>query len=206
MNTQPDAFINLQELSRSFIIDLKYATTDNFTGQIVPGYLNQKALLTLPAANALMSAQKELLKRDLAIKVYDAYRPVKAVKAFEMWAKSTSEDAELKKRFYPKYQRPELLELGFIALRSSHSRGSAIDVGLVNLKLNQELDMGSEFDFFDEISSNFHPLLSKEQRENRQILKESMELSGFKNYSAEWWHFSFRPEPYPETYFDFDII
>jgi len=165
----------------------------------------KKALLARLPAEALCEVQKEALKKGLSLKIFDGYRPVKAVQFFQEWAKRSEDNLNLKKLYYPTFTRLELFEKGFIAKQSSHSRGSAVDLTLIELKTGRDLDMGSGFDFFDVISHTETNLVTEKQKNNRMMLKELMESRGFKNFHQEWWHFSFRPEPYPEQYFDFDV-
>jgi D-alanyl-D-alanine dipeptidase len=199
-------FYLLTDICRDLIIQMNYYSTENFTGEIVPGYQAKKAYMAKVAALHLAKVQEMALSRGLSLKIFDSYRPVKAVQFFQDWAQRLETNPELKKRFYPKFERQELLEKGFIAKHSSHSRGCATDLTLVDLKTGKDLDMGSEFDCFDEISHTQSILVTSEQMANRRLLLELMESQGFKNFHQEWWHFSFRPEPFPNQYFDFDIV
>ena len=203
-NPNPD-FISLAEFCPDIKIQASYSTPDNFTGEVVRGYKAKKAFLARLPAEALCSVQKEALKRGLSLKIFDGYRPVKAVQFFQEWAKRSEDNLDLKKLYYPTFTRLELFEKGFIAKQSSHSRGSAVDLTLVELKTGRDLDMGSGFDFFDVISHTETSLVTEKQKNNRMMLKELMESRGFKNFHQEWWHFSFKPEPYPEQYFNFDV-
>lgn len=200
----PD-FISLGELCPEMKIQASYSSSNNFTGEIVRGYKAKKAYLAKAPAEALCKAQKEAVKRGLTLKIFDGYRPVKAVKFFQEWAKLPETNPEVKKLYYPKFTRLELFEQGYIASQSSHSRGSAVDLTLAEIQTGKDLDMGSGFDFFDSISHTDSKLVTEEQRRNRMLLKELMESQGFKNFSQEWWHYSFRPEPFPEQSFDFDV-
>jgi D-alanyl-D-alanine dipeptidase len=130
---------------------------------------------------------------------------VKAVSFFQAWAQKPETNAEIKEHYYPGFTRLQLFEQGYIAKQSSHSRGSAVDLTLVEMESGRSLDMGSAFDYFDDLSNTDSPKVTDEQKKNRMILKELMEGKGFKNFSQEWWHYSFRPEPYPDQYFDFDV-
>lgn len=199
-------FISLSDVCRNIIIEASYATTNNFTGKVVPGYNARKAYMGKAPAEALARVQEKALARNLSLKVFDGYRPVKAVKSFQNWAQRPEDNLELKNRFYPKFNRLDLFEQGFIAKQSSHSRGCATDLTLVDLNTGLELDMGSEFDYFDETSHTESKLISADQMKNRMLLKELMESEGFRNFYQEWWHFSFRPEPFPDQFFDFDVV
>jgi D-alanyl-D-alanine dipeptidase len=200
----PD-FISLEEACSGIKIEASYSKPSNFTGSIVAGYRSAKAYIHKSPAKALCEVQVEAEKNRLGLKIFDAYRPVKAVKYFLDWANKPEDNLTLKELYYPKFSRLDLFEKGFIAKQSSHSRGSAVDLTLVDLETGIDLDMGSGFDFFDEISHTESPFISEKQQSNRLLLKSLMESKGFKNFSQEWWHYSFRPEPYPESYFDFDV-
>jgi D-alanyl-D-alanine dipeptidase len=204
MNKHPD-FISLEDVCRDLIVQMDYSTPDNFTGGVVPGYKAKKAFLAKEPAMALAKVQEKTLAQGYSLKIFDAFRPVKAVQYFQDWAKLPETNPDFKKRFYPNFNRLELFEQGFIAKQSSHSRGCATDLTLVDLKTGKELDMGSEFDYFHELSHTDSPLINDIQRTNRVLLKELMESEGFRNFYQEWWHFSFRPEPFPGVYFDFDV-
>jgi D-alanyl-D-alanine dipeptidase len=200
----PD-FVSLSELCPGIRIEASYSTRENFTGEIVPGYKKKIALMASSPATKLCEVQKEASKVGLGLHIFDAYRPVKAVQFFQTWAKREENNPKLKEVFYPRYSRESLFERGFIAKESSHSRGSAVDLSLYQLKSGELLDMGSRFDFFDEISNTASLKVSEEAKKNRRLLKELMEKGGFKNFEQEWWHYSFKPEPYPNDAFDFDV-
>jgi zinc D-Ala-D-Ala dipeptidase len=200
----PD-FVSLSEICPDIIVQASYSSAHNFTGEIVAGYKAQKAFLAKAPAAALCEVQKAALTNGFSLKIFDGYRPVKAVEFFQLWAKKPEENPELKELYYPKFTRRELFENGYISKRSSHSRGSAVDLTLVDIKSGKDLDMGSGFDYFDDISHTDSTIVTAVQRKNRMRLKELMEEKGFKNYSQEWWHFSFRNEPFPDRSFDFDI-
>ncbi len=205
MSTIPSFFISVTKLAPSIQLKMDYATTENFTGEIVRGYKAKKAYLALSAAKALKLAQDQALKQGLCLKIFDAYRPVKAVTFFQEWAKREENNLAVKERFYPTLTRHEIIQGGYIALRSSHSRGCAVDLTLVQLHDGSDLDMGSGFDFFDDLSHTESPKATTEQLRNRMKLKQIMEGAGFKNFYQEWWHYSFKPEPHPDEYFDFDV-
>jgi len=205
MASIPSGFVSLNELCPSMIIGMSYSTPDNFTGEVVAGYKAKTAYLAKIPAEALCLVQGEAMKKGFVLKIFDSYRPVKAVSFFQSWAKKSETNPKIKELYYPKFTRLELFEQGYIAKQSSHSRGSAVDLTLVNLKTQHALDMGSAFDYFDDLSNTDSPKVTAEQKKNRMILKELMEGRGFKNFSQEWWHYSYRPEPYPEQYFDFDV-
>ncbi|HXH30362.1 MAG TPA: M15 family metallopeptidase [Bacteriovoracaceae bacterium] len=200
----PD-FVSLRETCPGIILQMDYATKDNFTGSVVTGYLRAEALMAKVPAKALCRVQKSAKKLGVALKIFDSFRPVKAVKFFQAWAQKPEDDQARKALYYPTFTRRQLFEQGFIANKSSHSRGGAVDLTLVDLESGKELDMGSAFDFFDDLSNTESPRIGPQQLANRMLLKKLMEKEGFRNFSQEWWHYSFKPEPFPETYFDFDV-
>jgi zinc D-Ala-D-Ala dipeptidase len=199
-------FTSLRQNCPGIILQMDYATTENFTGSVVDGYLAKEAYLANEPASALCAVQKEALAKGFCLKIFDSYRPVKAVSFFQKWARLPEENFHLKETYYPKFTRLELFERGFIAKRSSHSRGSAVDLTLFDLRTNTDVDMGGRFDYFDEVSSTESSRVGAEQLKNRRFLKQLMEKHGFKNFSQEWWHYSFKSEPFPGEYFDFDVI
>ncbi len=203
-NIHPD-FVSLAEVCPGIKVQASYSSAQNFTGEIVAGYKAQKAYMAKGPAAVLCQVQKAALARGLSLKIFDGYRPVKAVSFFQDWAKKPETNPELKVLYYPEFTRLQLFEQGYIAKQSSHSRGSAVDLTLYNVETGRDLDMGSGFDYFDDISNTDSNRISVDQRKNRMLLKELMESRGFKNFSQEWWHFSFKPEPFPEQSFDFDV-
>lgn len=198
-------FVSLSEVCPGIKIQASYSSAQNFTGEIVAGYKAQKAYMAKAPAEVLCQVQKAALSRGLSLKIFDGYRPVKAVSFFQEWAKRAETNPELKILYYPTFTRLELFEKGFIAKQSSHSRGSAVDLTLFDVETGRDLDMGSGFDYFDDISNTNSNRITAIQKANRMMLKDLMESKGFKNFSQEWWHFSFRPEPYPDQSFDFDV-
>jgi zinc D-Ala-D-Ala dipeptidase len=198
-------FVSLSEVCPSLIIRADYAGADNFTGTVLPGYRARKALMARTAAKALCQVQQEAMKQGLTLLIFDGYRPAKAVAFFQHWAQGPEDNPSLKEMYYPKFSRQQLFEKGYIAKRSSHSRGSAVDLTLAEINTGEELDMGTRFDYFDDLSHTNSSQVSSLQRKHRLLLKSLMEVRGFKNFDQEWWHFSYRPEPHPQQYFDFDI-
>ena len=198
-------FVSLSEFCPGIKIQASYSSAQNFTGEIVAGYEAQKVYMAKGPAEVLCRVQKAALARGLSIKIFDGYRPMKAVSFFQEWAKRPETNPELKVLYYPTFSRIELFEKGFIAKQSSHSRGSAVDLTLFSIETGRDIDMGSGFDFFDDISNTDSNRITALQKKNRMILKDLMESKGFKNFSQEWWHFSFCPESYPDQSFDFDF-
>jgi D-alanyl-D-alanine dipeptidase len=204
-NPIPDGFVSLEESVPSLLIELRYSTTDNFVGEIIDGYRNPKIVLTLETVNALNKVQNELNKQDIGLKIFDGYRPQKAVNHFIRWAKKLN-DTLKKEKYYPMVRKDKLFEEGYVAERSGHSRGSTVDVTLIRidtLNYGQELDMGSEWDYFGVKSWTNYDSISSLQKENRRLLQDVMIKFGFKPYSKEWWHFTLENEPFSKTYFDF---
>lgn len=200
----PDNFVHLREVAPDIVEDVRYHGSDNFVGGPVPGYDAPRLILTLEAALALQRAQAELAYAGLALKVFDAYRPQRAVDFFGRWADDTA-DVRMQQRFYPQVQKHELFALGYLVRQSSHSRGSTVDLTLIDAVSGQELDMGTEFDFFDLASWPSSTLVSAGQRTNRLLLRSVMTTAGFRGVEEEWWHFTLVDEPWPSRYFDFVI-
>ena len=200
-NNLEDGFVYLKDIDDSIIVDLKYYSSENFTGQLVEGYHSNTAILTNEAASALSNAQDDFNKLGYSLILYDAYRPQRAVDFFVQWSKNLN-DTINKRIYYPNIKKSELFKLGYIAYKSGHSRGSTVDVSLVEISTNNELDMGTIFDYFGIESHTFFNDISETQKSNRLILYEIMSNNGFKNYSKEWWHFTLKNEPY-QKYFDF---
>ncbi|CAG7592149.1 D-Ala-D-Ala dipeptidase [Hyalomma marginatum] len=204
-NNLPTGFVYLADIAPDIIQDVKYATKDNFIGNIVSGYEKATIILTKEAAEALL--QTALKQHGFGLKVFDGYRPVTAVKSFKEWALSTDEDPEIKARFYPNINKNELLN-GYISAKSTHSRGSTVDSTIIDLALGKELDMGTEFDFQDPKANTDFADLPEEVKKNRELLRIAMEAYGFEGYKWEWWHFKLADElfsRYPEDHFDFPV-
>lgn len=200
--SKPDSFVYLNEIEPSIKMDLRYFSNDNFIGKPIDGYEKSVIIVTKETAIALQKVQKELQKKGLGLKIFDAYRPQRAVNHFVRWAKVLN-DTLMKSTYYPDVPKSELFKQGYIASKSGHSRGSTVDLTLVDIKTGKELDMGSGYDFFGVQSHPFYKNLNKEQRKNRMLLRREMLKNGFKPYENEWWHFTLRIEPFPNQYFDF---
>jgi D-alanyl-D-alanine dipeptidase len=166
-------FVLLSEVIPDAILEVRYYSTYNFVGDRIEGYEEPLALLTREAAVALREVSDELMEKGYRLKIYDAYRPAAAVKQFILWG-IEDQDTRMKPFFYPDLQKQELFKKGYIARRSSHSRGSTIDLTLLDMKTGKELDMGSPFDFFGEISHPDFRGITEEQYENRMILQKVM--------------------------------
>jgi zinc D-Ala-D-Ala dipeptidase len=200
---RPAEFVRLSDADPSVRHEIRYFGSDNFVGSPIDGYTKPSCWLTQPAAHALSAVQKALVKEGLSLKVFDCYRPQRAVDHFVRWAKDLS-DLKQKARYFPKVEKSRLFADGYIASRSGHSRGSTLDLTLVDKK-GRELDMGTPYDFFDPASHTLHPSVTGRARANRLRLVEAMKAAGFRNYEKEWWHYTLEPELFPETQFDFPI-
>ena len=202
--TDPSGFVVLSDFVPSIVQEIRYHSTYNFIGDRIDGYEEPVALLTIEAARALKNAASELMVKGFRIKVFDAYRPATAVRHFILWGIEDT-DIRMKPYFYPDLAKQELFSRGYIAKQSSHSRGSALDLTLIDMASGKELDMGSPFDFFGEISHPDYKGITGEQYENRMLLRNCMLRNGFAPLDCEWWHFMLADEPYPDTYFDFPV-
>ena len=200
----PSGFVLLADYVPHIVQEIRYYSTYNFIGERIDGYEEPCALLTIEAARALKAAGSELLVQGYRLKVFDAYRPACAVKHFVLWG-IEDQDVRMKPYFYPDLEKQELFARGYIAKQSSHSRGSAVDVTLLDMKTGKELDMGSPFDLFSEVSHPDYRGITQDQYENRMLLQKVMVRSGFQPIDCEWWHFSLKDEPYPDTYFAFPV-
>jgi D-alanyl-D-alanine dipeptidase len=203
-NTLPQGFVSVSEVVPDLLLDIRYYSTYNFVGVRVDGYRAPVAILTDKAANALKKVNDELKAQGYLLKIFDAYRPQKAVDHFVRWAKALN-DTLYKRAFYPDIDKSVLFALGYISSKSGHSRGSVVDLTLVDILTGKELDMGTPFDFFGPKSGHGTNLITKEQTANRELLKNAMLRHGFKMYQEEWWHYTLNNEPYPDTYFNFDV-
>ena len=201
---KPADFICLEDVIPGIVIDARYAGSNNFIGRPVPGYPTSRLVLTHSATQALVRVQNSLAKKGLALKIFDAYRPQCAVDYFIEWA-ADSLDLLKKDDYYPHLDKSEIIPLGYIAARSSHTRGSTVDLTLVDTTSGEDVDMGSDFDFFDPVSSPSSKEVNAEQRHNRLFLQQEMFDHGFQPLEQEWWHFTLADEPYPETYFNFPV-
>jgi len=200
----PKGFVYVKDIIPNIEVELRYCTDYNFVGKVIDGYEENKAILTVDAVNSLKKAQAELNKQNLSLKIYDSYRPQRAVNHFVRWAKDVN-DTVMKAVFYPKVKKKNLFKAGYIASKSRHSSGSTVDITIVDMETGKELDMGSPYDFFGSESWIKNSSLNRVQRKNRSLLQKVMKNSGFRNYLQEWWHFTLREEPYRNQYFDFVV-
>ncbi len=202
---EENGFVLVTDVIPEAILEIRYYSSFNFVGERIDGYEEPVAFLTKEAADALKKVSDDLMEQGYRIKIYDAYRPQTAVSHFKTWAADT-DDVRMKEYFYPELDKSVLFKKGYIASRSGHSRGSTVDLTLVDMKTGTEADMGGPYDFFGQISHpGYTETLTDEQIANRYILRDAMQEHGFDGISTEWWHFELENEPYPDTYFDFPI-
>ncbi len=228
LTERPGDIVELANLAPEIARDMRYATANNFIGRPIPGYLAPKCLLTETAATALKAVQMELNALGYRLRVFDCYRPQQAVDAFVSWAEDL-EDQAMKARFYPRVDKQHLFRDGYIAAKSSHSRGSTVDLTIARIDAPEPpaldpnaplvsceapanrrapdggVDMGTGFDCFSPLSHTLNPAIDGEARPYRLLLKTIMDRHGFENLAEEWWHFTLRDEPYPQHYFDFPV-
>ncbi len=193
-----DYFMPVKQILSSAQFNMRYFSHDNFLGRPVKGYTSPICYLSNEAAFSLKKVEEALNKVHLRLLIFDCYRPQRAVDDFVLWAKDIN-DTKMKASYYPNVKKKDLFKEGYIAARSGHSRGSTIDLTI------EGFDMGTPFDFFDPSSHTISPTITYEQQQNRLYLKKVMERNGFKNYAAEWWHYSLKDEPFKKHYFDFEI-
>ena len=204
-NTIPDNFIKVTKVIPDLNVELRYYSDYNFVGDTIEGYNSNTLYLTKASAAKLKLVQDDLQRQNLCLKVYDGYRPQRAVNHFVRWARQIN-DTLKKSEFYPEVNKRHLFKEGYIASKSGHSRGSTVDLTITHRETGIPLDMGSPYDFFGEQSWVDYPSISEKQKKNRQLLEAVMTKYGFRNYPKEWWHFTLRDEPYPGTFFDFEIV
>lgn len=224
----PRGFVDVKSVIPDLVVEMRYTTPHNFVGRVIPGYKAQRCLLTRPAAKGLQCVADDLRARGFVLKVYDCYRPQRAVNAFVTWGRDLR-DQKMKSQFYPEVDKRSLFYENYIASRSGHSRGSTLDLTIVPFAAKDtpfdpsgtdvracdskagprtddgSADMGTGFDCFSTLSHTLTTRVSDKQRENRTLLRNAMRGCGFYNNPSEWWHYTFRGEPYPGTYFDFPV-
>lgn len=200
----PKGFSYIKDIAPSIQKELRYCHHNNFVGIPIEGYEFDVLITSTATAKALKKVQKELIQKGYSLKIFDAYRPQRAVDHFVRWARSIN-DTVMKSKFYPEIKKTSLFKLGYIASKSGHSRGSSVDLTIIEIKTEEELDMGSTYDFFGTSSHISHQKLTKKQKKNRALLQKVMAKYNFRPYKNEWWHFTLRNEPFPKTYFNFPI-
>ena len=197
-------FVLLSDYVPGIVQEIRYYSTYNFVGDRIDGYEEPVAILSKEAARALKGVANEANAMGYRLKIFDAYRPARAVRHFVFWG---IEDLDLRMKpfFYPQLEKQVLFQRGYIAKESSHSRVSTVDLTLLDMGTGKEVDMGSPFDLFDPISHPDCREVTDEQYDNRMLLQNLMVRSGFEPIDCEWWHFTLKDEPFPETYFDFPV-
>lgn len=222
----PEEFVDLKDVNSSIYVEMRYFSDWNFTGQVVPGYKSNRCLLVKEAAEALSKVQARLQKSGYALLVFDCYRPQRAVTSFVTWTKNR-DDQKMKTFFYPDEPKTKLVARGYIDSLSGHSRGGTVDLTVVksslvkdgtsfheekvdcripkNIEATGQLNMGTSYDCFSVLANTANPEISKEAKANRQLLKSTMEKFGFKNFEKEWWHYTFKNEPFKDRAFDFEV-
>lgn len=206
-------FVLVSDVIPDVILEIRYHSTFNFIGDRIPGYDEPIAVLTRAAADSLKAVSDDLLKQGYRLKIYDAYRPQCAVDYFMAWAKDVSDD-RMREFFYPELDKAVIVPRGYVAEKSSHTRGSTVDLTLFDMESQRDVDMGCTFDYFGRASHpdvqpgeiiGAYPPINEIQYSNRMILQEAMVRHGFNIYDCEWWHFTLADEPYPDTYFQFPL-
>jgi zinc D-Ala-D-Ala dipeptidase len=200
----PGGFVYLRDIDPTIIQDIRYAGSNNFVGRPLAGYQAAECVVKREVAMALRRIQDLLAPQKLSLKMFDCYRPQRAVAQFVRWAQRI-DDLKRKREFYPDLDKRDLFKEGYIAERSGHSRGSPVDATLVRRADGRELDMGSPFDFFSPKSWPADTSVSAQAQQNRALLAAAMTRGGFRPYDKEWWHFTLIDEPFPDTYFDFPV-
>jgi D-alanyl-D-alanine dipeptidase len=227
-STLPNGFVYLRDVDPTIVQDIRYAGSHNFVGRPISGYLAAECILSAPAANALAKVQKILAEKKLALIVWDCYRPKRAVADFLRWSKDPAR-TEMKAEFYPRTDKEKLFNLGYIASRSAHSRGSTVDLGIVPAGVSSApqpnpsqalkactaakgerfedgtIDLGTGYDCLDGLASTSNAAVGAAALRNRQMLKSTMKEAGFRPYFREWWHFEFADGPFNEGGFDFEV-
>jgi D-alanyl-D-alanine dipeptidase len=199
---RPTSFVDAAAVVPGLVVEMRYFGNNNFVGERIDGYQKPVCLLTRQAAAALAKVARDLAPQGLTLKVFDCYRPVRAVNHFLRWARAV-EDLRTKQTFYPDMEKRQLFTGGYIATYSGHSRGSTVDLTLVSGE--HELDMGTPFDFLSPRSAASDVTVSAEAHVNRALLAKAMRNRGFRPYAKEWWHFTLQGEPFPGSYFDFPV-
>ncbi|EDP46642.1 M15 family metallopeptidase [Rickettsiella grylli] len=198
-----DDFVYARAIIPRLQQDIRYCGMHNFVGHPIDGYKRPVCILTRAAAQALLNVQIALNKKNLGLLVYDCYRPQRAVNEFIQW--SQTRDQRMKSRFYPRIDKSRLFQLNYIAPRSGHSRGSTVDLTILDLGTLDVLDMGTPFDYLDPLSHPNNRNITNAAFHNRMLLRQLMIQFGFRPLTTEWWHFTLNHEPYPHTYFNFDV-
>lgn len=230
-DTVADGFVDLKKVDPSIFVEMRYFSSWNFIGKPIAGYKSNTCYLTKKAAEALVRVQKQLKEHDYSLLVFDCYRPKKAVQEFLRWTRD-SKDMRMKTIFYPDEEKQTLISRGYISSKSGHSRGSTLDLTIIkkdtplrersgyltfqeesvdcrkqkDIESTAQLDMGTMYDCFSILANQAARTISESAKKNRSLLKTAMEKQGFVGYDKEWWHFTLKAEPFPDSYFDFDVV
>ena len=202
VSTDKSDFAQIGTVIDDAAYDIRYYSSNNFTGNTINGYKAPRAYMTKKALAALAKAAADLRAQGYRLLIWDAYRPQKAVDNFVAWINNPNDPGD--KTFYPTLEKSDLLAGNYIMAKSGHTRGSTVDLTLIT-KDGGFVDMGGTFDLFSEISHPDYKKISKKQKKNRKILRNAMIKAGFNPLDSEWWHFTLKDEPYKDTYFDFDV-
>ncbi len=202
-NELPDGFVYIDSIIPDISIDLKYYSNNNFVGERIIGYKKPVLISTKEVAYLLREVQKDLSHFNYGLRIFDCYRPQRAVDHFVKWARNN--DRKMKKIHYPDVKKKNLFKEGYIASKSGHSRGSTVDLTIIDLKSGIELDMGTIYDFFGKQSWIENEQLNHTQKQNRHLLQSVMKKYGFIPLKEEWWHFTLSNEPFPDKYFNFAV-
>jgi len=200
--TQPQSFVHLSEIAPTIQQDMRYFTYNNFIGRPINGYQRPTCILTRDAAEALQKVQQTLQRQGLGLKVFDCYRPQRAVNQFVEWSKDIR-DQKMKAEYYPRVNKAEFFKLGYVLEHSDHTRGSTVDLTIIDLATHKPLDMGTHFDFMDPRSHSLNHSVTQTQFKNRMRLRTAMHQFNFQPIDEEWWHFTLKNGPYKNTYFNF---
>ncbi len=225
----PKGFVYLRDIDPTIVQDIRYAGSHNFVGRPIRGYLAAECILSAPAANALETVQRMLAEKKLSLIVWDCYRPKRAVEDFLQWSRDPIH-SEMKAEFYPRIDKEKLFDLGYLAKRSAHSRGSTVDLGIIPTAFSSvprsnpsrslractspkgerfedgTIDFGTGYDCLDVLGNTSNPFVGRIALHNRQTLRSYMKAAGFRPYAREWWHFELINEPFNRNRFDFEIV
>ena len=228
ISTLPEGFVYLESIDDTILQEIRYAGYHNFVGRPIDGYEAHRCVVTKKVGLALAKVQAQLQPQNLTLKVYEGYRPLRAASHFVRWALDPN-DHLMKAEFYPAVEKDKIFELGYVAIRSQHTRGCAVDLTLVPLPVPEQvvyqpgdqvidgrlpkgqrfndnsIEMGTGFDCLDVKAHTLNSDVSEVAQKNRAMLTGLMASYGFANYRKEWWHFYLADEPFPDTYFDFPI-
>lgn len=200
----PEGFVYLTDVIPDVLLDIRYFSDFNFVGTRIDGYERPVAICTRQAAQALSRVADDLRAKGYLLKIFDAYRPQRAVDHFFRWA-SDLDDQKMKQYFYPNMSKENIFRHGYVARKSAHTRGSTFDLTIFDMSLGRDVDMGGTFDFFGGISAPDCASVTPQQHANRMLLQKAMIAAGFSPCRGEWWHFKLNNEPFPNRSFNFPV-